>query len=179
MLRPERFRCSNPQTRGYQTHTSHDIGFVGIVLADWDPRLSLAKELGATHTSNRKEVESIEGAIREICPVGVETALDTSGYPQMVMAMLHATSFMGRCVEAGACELEKFSMAMDLGQKTLYGVSMGWSKPKEFIPQLIEYYKEGKFPFDKLITKFPFSQINEAFKASDAGEIIKGVLVME
>ena len=27
--------------------TSHDIGFVGIVLADWDPRLSLAKELGA------------------------------------------------------------------------------------------------------------------------------------
>ena len=151
-----------------------------IIAVGGNPKsLELAKELGATHTINRKEVDSIDGAIREIVPAGVECALDTSGYPQMVMAMLHATSFMGRCVEAGACELEKFHLAMDLGQKTLYGVSMGWSKPKEFIPQLIEYYKEGKFPFDKLITKFPFSQINEAFAASDAGEIIKGVLVMD
>ena len=29
------------------TVTSHDIDLVGIALADWDPRLSLAKELGA------------------------------------------------------------------------------------------------------------------------------------
>ena len=141
--------------------------------------LELAKELGATHTINRKEVESIEAAIREICPTGVENALDTSGHPAMVRSMLHSVSFCGQCVEAGAAELDSFSMPMDLGQKTLFGVSMGWTKPKEFIPQLIEYYKEGKFPYDKLITKFPMSQINEVHKASEAGGIIKGVVVMD
>lgn len=141
--------------------------------------LELAKELGATHTINRKEVEDVVGAIRAIVPAGVENALDTSGNANMVMWMLHSGSFMGKCVEAGAAQLDSFSMPMDLGQKTLYGVSMGWSKPKEFIPKLVEYYKEGKLPYDKLITKFAFSDINEVFKASNAGEIIKGVVVMD
>ena len=141
--------------------------------------LELAKELGATHTINRKEVDSIVDAIHAICPFGVENALDTSGHPKMVMDMLHSTCFCGKDVVAGACDLENFSLPMDLGQKTLYGVSMGWTHPKEFIPQLIEYYKQGKFPYDKLITKFPFSKINDVFPASAAGEIIKGVVVMD
>jgi Zn-dependent alcohol dehydrogenase len=51
---------------------------------------------------------------------------------------------------------------------------MGWSNPKTFIPYLAELYKEGKLPYDKIITKFPFSEINEVAKASAAGEIIKG-----
>ena len=55
----------------------------------------------------------------------------------------------------------------------------GDSIPKLFIPQLLDYYEKGMFPFDKLIKFYPFGQINEAFAASDSGECIKAVLKME
>jgi Zn-dependent alcohol dehydrogenase len=38
---------------------------------------------------------------------------------------------------------------------------------------------EGKFPFDRLITMFPFGQVNEALEASASGEVIKPVLVFD
>ena len=53
----------------------------------------------------------------------------------------------------------------------------GDSDPQAFIPRMLEWYQAGKFPFDKLIKKFPFDQINEAAKASEDGSAIKPVLV--
>jgi aryl-alcohol dehydrogenase len=58
------------------------------------------------------------------------------------------------------------------------GIIEGESVPDIFIPVLIELYKQGRFPFDKLIRQFPFEQINEAMHASESGEVLKPVLVM-
>ncbi len=33
-----------------------------------------------------------------------------------------------------------------------------------YIPKLIEYYKKGMFPFDKLVTYYDFEDINQAFE---------------
>lgn len=33
----------------------------------------------------------------------------------------------------------------------------------------------GRFPFDELVTHFPFARISEAIKAAEAGEVIKPV----
>ena len=63
--------------------------------------------------------------------------------------------------------------------KSLIGVIEGDSIPKEFLPKLMAYYRNGQFPFDKLIKFFPFEQINEAQAASDRGACIKAVLRME
>ena len=60
----------------------------------------------------------------------------------------------------------------------MIGVSEGYSVPKEFIPQLIEYQKQGLFPIEKIITTFPFEQVNEALEALHRPDIIKAVLVM-
>jgi aryl-alcohol dehydrogenase len=40
-------------------------------------------------------------------------------------------------------------------------------------------YREGKFPFDKLVKTFPFEQINEAIEASTSGRVIKPVLLFD
>ena len=61
---------------------------------------------------------------------------------------------------------------------SLIGIVEGDSNPKLFIPQLISYYKQGKFPFDKLIRVFEFDEINEAFEASHSGKAIKALLKM-
>ncbi len=40
-----------------------------------------------------------------------------------------------------------------------------------------ELHQQGKFPFDRLVTKYRFDEINEAFTASETGKAVKPVLV--
>lgn len=63
--------------------------------------------------------------------------------------------------------------------KSLIGVLEGDSVPKDFIPKLIEYYHNGRFPIDKLIKVYPFEKIIEAIEESTSGHCIKAVLKME
>jgi aryl-alcohol dehydrogenase len=63
--------------------------------------------------------------------------------------------------------------------RRLSGVVEGDSDPQTFIPELIALYREGKFPFDRLVKTFSFEEINEAFEASEAGRVIKPVVVFE
>ncbi|MNV68563.1 Aryl-alcohol dehydrogenase [compost metagenome] len=44
------------------------------------------------------------------------------------------------------------------------------------IPELIGLYRNGRFPFDRLITFYDFADINEAFDDVAAGRVIKAVL---
>ena len=139
------------------------------------------KELGATHTINRKEVDDIVGTIRnEITDGGVNYAIDTSGVPDFVKKALAACRFMGTAVVLGATGDVTFNIQAELmgDAKSLIGIVEGDSIPKLFIPKLLDYYKKGVFPFDKLIRFYPFEQINEAFEASHSGECIKAVLKM-
>jgi len=64
-----------------------------------------------------------------------------------------------------------------MGQcKRLVGIVQGDSIPWLFIPKLIEFYREGKFPFDKLITYYSFEDINKAMEDAHHGLAIKPVL---
>jgi aryl-alcohol dehydrogenase len=42
--------------------------------------------------------------------------------------------------------------------------------------KLIELYKEGCFPFDLLITFYPFEEINKAVEDMEKGKVLKAVL---
>lgn len=144
--------------------------------------LKLAMELGATHTINRKEVDDIVGLIRnEISPGGVDYAIDTSGVPDFVKKMLASCRFMGTGVVLGATGDVTFNIQAELmgDAKSLIGVLEGDSIPKLFIPKLLDYYKKGMFPFDRLIKYYPFEKINEAFAESGSGKCIKAVLRMD
>jgi len=52
----------------------------------------------------------------------------------------------------------------------------GDSVPDIFIPQLIDLYKMGRFPFDRLIRFYPFEEINKAAQDSEKGLVLKAVL---
>lgn len=47
---------------------------------------------------------------------------------------------------------------------------------KLFIPKLVEYYKEGKFLFDKLVKFYDFEDINKGFEESKSGSVINLLL---
>jgi aryl-alcohol dehydrogenase len=60
---------------------------------------------------------------------------------------------------------------------TVHGIIEGDSVPDQFIPELLDLHARGQFPFDKLVTTYPLSQINEALEAQVAGKAVKVVLL--
>jgi aryl-alcohol dehydrogenase len=62
--------------------------------------------------------------------------------------------------------------------RTVRGIIQGDSVPQKFIPQLIDWYVDGRFPFDRLIVYYPFADINQACADMAAGKVIKPVLQM-
>lgn len=63
-----------------------------------------------------------------------------------------------------------------LDGRTIKGIVEGDCVPEIFIPQLIDLYKMGKFPFDRLIKYYSLDQINEAAEDSEKGKTLKAIL---
>lgn len=143
-------------------------------------RLEFAKELGATHTVNSKETDPVE-AIREITGGGVHYALDTTGVPAVFSQMTKSLATMGHGALVGVAK-PGTEAPFDIGALLLSGIQVstvieGDAVPKEFIPRLINLHAQGMFPFDKLIKKYPFEDINQAFTDSANGSTLKPVIV--
>jgi aryl-alcohol dehydrogenase len=60
--------------------------------------------------------------------------------------------------------------------RTVRGIVQGDAVPQLFIPALIEMYRKGDFPFDRLVRFYDFDEINQAVEDTRAGQIIKAVL---
>ena len=60
----------------------------------------------------------------------------------------------------------------------MQGILGGSANPQLFIPLMIDYWRQGRFPFDRLITQFAFADLPRAWQACKAGEVIKAVLTM-
>jgi aryl-alcohol dehydrogenase len=56
------------------------------------------------------------------------------------------------------------------------GIIEGDSIPQLFIPRLIELYKQGRFPFDRLIRFYDLDAINEAVHDTENGKVLKAVV---
>lgn len=145
-----------------------------------DGRLETAVRLGATHTINSAS-EDVMSALLEITAGGVDYSFDAVGAPGTFEAAVASLAHRGTCgfVAAGGPDhTAEVSLRALLSGKTITGILEGSSTPSVFIPQLIELHRQGRFPFDKLITTFPLAEINEAEAASKSGEVIKPVLLM-
>lgn len=60
--------------------------------------------------------------------------------------------------------------------KIYMGAIEGNVNPAEFVPRMIEWYRAGKFPFDKLIKMMPAEEFERAVHEMHTGETVKPVL---
>lgn len=157
-------------------------GCAQIIAVDLNPsRLELAKELGATHTVNGDDQDAVE-AIRELLPQGVDFSVECTGNDKVARQSIDALANRGTMAVVGAPPMgtEYTFDANDvlMGGKRIIGVIEGDSVVKEYIPTLIDLYLQGRFPFDRLIQRYPFEKLNEAVEDMEAGKAIKPVLEM-
>jgi aryl-alcohol dehydrogenase len=67
-------------------------------------------------------------------------------------------------------------MDLIMNGRTVKGILGGDAVPDQFIPDLIQLYQQGKFPFDRMITYYSFDEINKAVKDMEQGLVVKPVL---
>jgi len=143
-------------------------------------RLEMARELGATHTVNAARVNPV-GAIREITSGGAQFTLECVGNPRVLRQAVDSLPRLGVCGLIGVVPPgTEVALDMDLlmNGRTVRGILGGDAIPDLFIPRLVELYRQGRFPFDRLITFYPFDEINRAVKDMEAGRVVKPVLQM-
>ena len=152
-----------------------------VVIEPNAERGKLALELGATHVINPKETADVLATIKELTEGGVNHALDTTGIPEVIAIAVESTISRGIVGLIGVpppeAMLPASLMSMLVRGTIIKYITEGDADPQTFIPQMISWYKAGKFPFDRLVKKFPFSEINEAADASENGTAIKPVLI--
>ncbi len=146
-----------------------------------EDRLSLAREIGATHTLNARE-GSLAARIRTIKPRGVDFSLETSSDGQAFIAAIDCLTMGGRCGFVTAPNLDdnsRFSPQLILSHAASVGfIVLGSGMPNTFLPNILEWNRQGRFPYDRLIKTYDFSEINKAFEDSHTGRSIKPVLLM-
>lgn len=158
------------------------LGVQCIIAIDLLPeRLQLARELGASHTLRPSETPDLVAAIRAITGAGLDYSLDTSGAMPVLSQALQALAPRGVCGFVGAAKpgtlLPVDVIDMLTAGKTLRGIVEGDAQARQFIPELIRLYQQGRFPFDRLITFYPFEQLNQALADAESGRTIKPVVL--
>ena len=148
------------------------VGAGKIIAIDLcDDRLQLAREWGATHTINPGK-ESIPEAIKKITGSGVDFTLETTALD--VLALRGTCGFVGGAPEDS--ELTFVTSHVMNGGRTIRGIILGDTNPEEFLPKLIELQALGRFPLEKLVTFYPFKDINRAIEDSLNGKCVKPIL---
>ena len=147
-------------------------------------RLDLAFEFGATDVidgDNLPEGKTLDDVVKALSDgIGPTITIDTTGVPALIKAGFAFTRRGGRYVQVGTSppdfqmEIPWFEFMMS--GKQVLGAVEGQAKPSEYVPQMIQWYRDGKFPIDKMMKTFPVDKYHEGIEEMHKGVTIKPVI---
>ena len=143
-----------------------------------DTRLAMAKELGATETINATGTIVVE-AVQKLTG-GVDYAFECIGRADTIRQAVDATRVGGTAVISGAMAAGSEVTLDGLGMilKHIKANVEGFSIPDLYIPLLVDLWRQGEFPFDRLLGKtYAHADIAQAIAGMESGEVIKPVVV--
>lgn len=138
-------------------------------------RRALAVELGAE--AALAPGEGLVAALRDLTGGGAHHVVDTTGRPEMLRRAVAALRPRGDLALLAMGDEVTFDVMGLLAKGVrVHGVIEGDSDPGRFIPELVALYEDGFFPLDRLVTTFPFEDIDAAVSAMRDGSAVKPVL---
>ena len=157
-------------------------GATTIIGVDLSPaRLDLARELGATHTVHVGDQDPVE-QIKAITGSGADFTIEATGLASMLRQAVDASAPTGVTTIIGAPALGT-EVSLDINEmlifgRTVRGIVEGDSVPDVFIPRLIQLWRQGRFPVDRLMRNYDLDQLDEAAHDAEQGRVIKAVVRM-
>jgi len=154
------------------------VGARRIVAVDINrERLELARELGATDIIPA-DSEGLVQRLRALTGRGLDYTFNTTNVPSVHSTAMECLAMNGTAgfVAAPRGEWSPAMFPMLAGGQQLRGILGGDAAPRLFLPRLIDYWRQGRFPFDRMLTFYDFHDIARAFEDTAAGRVIKPVL---
>lgn len=153
------------------------VGCTAIVAVEPNPaRRDLARELGATLALDPYGVAVVEEIQKR---GGMDFSVECIGIPAVFRQAVDCLAVPGVCALVGAPPLGT-EVILDMNGimfgRTVMGVIEGQSVPDDFIPRLIELYRRGLLPLEKLVKYYSLDEINQAVSDSEKGRVVKAIL---
>lgn len=155
-----------------------------ILIEPQAARREMAQSIGATHVIDPATAGSIVDAVKAIIPTGVDLIVDTSGHMPSVALTPEMIAPMGRIGLVGVPNALDAVLPLSMIKwltvgGTVRGIVEGDSDISGFLPELIAHHSAGQLPFDRYVTRYPFSRINDAIADAHNGTCIKPVLILD
>jgi Zn-dependent alcohol dehydrogenase len=102
----------------------------------------------------------------------------------VIEALVARIGHRGRYIQMGIPNKSNSSASINVPVVSLVkkriiieGNAQGSAIAREFIPKMVQWYREGKFPIDKPIQFFPAENFASALQGMKDGSVIKPVLI--
>jgi alcohol dehydrogenase len=157
------------------------LGAETVIAIDmFEPKLQLARELGATHSFNAADPD-LAAKVKEATKGGVDAALEFAGSVKALELSYAITRRGGTTVTAGLpnpkAVLSLPAVSLVAEERTLKGSYLGSGVPSRDIPRFLGLYHRGRLPVDKLLThRFGLDEINKGFDRLADGSAIRQVV---
>tara|TARA_B100001057_G_scaffold361127_1_gene363494 strand:- start:2602 stop:3711 length:1110 start_codon:yes stop_codon:yes gene_type:complete len=154
-----------------------------IIGVDLNPqRRMLAEQFGMTDFVNPKDVDDVVQAIIDLTDGGVDYSFECIGNTDVMRQALECchkgwgeSIIIG--VAAAGREIATRPFQLVTG-RVWRGTAFGGAKGRTEVPQIVDWYMDGKINIDDLITHtFSLGDINKGFELMHAGESIRSVVV--
>lgn len=147
-----------------------------------DSKLENALKFGATDTINSTDLDVVK-AIKKMSRGGVDYAFEVVGLPKLLEQAFYCLAPRGTAVLVGAIGPGQ-TVAINPGhffqEKRIMGCMMGSSSFTVDAPRYLELYRQGRLDLDAMVTRHaPVDKVDEAFRAMEAGEVTRTVLMFD
>ncbi len=161
------------------------VGAKKIIAVDTDnKKLNWAREFGATHTINAKELDPVK-TIQDLTDgFGADVVIDAVGRPETWKQAFYARDLAGTVVLVGV-PTPDMKLEMPLVDFFSHGGSLksswyGDCLPERDFPTLISLYLQGRLPLDKFVSEsIGLEEIESAFDRMHSGEVLRSVVVVK
>src|SRR5918996_153243 len=160
------------------------VGADMIVGVDLNPsKAELARKFGMTHFVNPKEVEGdLVPHLVELTKGGADYTFECIGNVKTMRQALeccHRGWGVSVIIGVAGAGQEIATRPFQLVTGRVWkGTAFGGARGRTDVPQIVDWYMEGRINIDDLIThKLPLDEINTAFDLMHAGESIRSVVV--
>lgn len=160
------------------------VGARQIIAVDTDyTKLRWARDFGATHTINARELDVVQ-TIQDLTDgFGVDVVIDAVGRPETWKQAFYARDLAGTVVLVGV-PTPDMRLEMPLVDFFSRGGSLksswyGDCLPERDFPTLISLYRQGRLPLDRFVSeRIGLDAVEDAFDKMHAGEVLRSVVVL-
>jgi S-(hydroxymethyl)mycothiol dehydrogenase len=160
------------------------VGAKRIIAVDTDnTKLKWAREFGATHTINAKELDVVE-TIQDLTDGnGADLVIDAVGRPETWKQAFYARDLAGTVVLVGVPtpDMRLDMPLVDFFSRggTLKSAWYGDCLPERDFPTMIDLYLQGRLPLEKFVSeRIGLDGIEDAFHKMHAGEVLRSVVIL-